>query len=110
MINLYKRKPIIVAEIGCNHKGNFNIAKQMIREAKQCGADYVKFKREIIDTYLVINIMPHPVPYNFTEPHMVSTEIIWNLIYQLIKNYLIIVKKWHKIFSICLGKIQQLNL
>ena len=44
MINLYKRKPIIVAEIGCNHKGNFNIAKQMIREAKQCGADYVKFQ------------------------------------------------------------------
>ena len=65
MINLYKRKPIIVAEIGCNHKGNFNIAKQMIREAKQCGADYVKFQKRD-NRYLLGDKYnaPHPVPYN----------------------------------------------
>ena len=27
-------KPIIIAEIGCNHKGDFKIAKEMIAKAK----------------------------------------------------------------------------
>ena len=35
----------IVAEIGCNHKGDFNIAKELIGIAKQCGADYAKFQK-----------------------------------------------------------------
>ena len=32
------KKPKVVAEIGCNHMGDFEIAKKMIRAAKQCGA------------------------------------------------------------------------
>ena len=34
----------IVAEIGCNHNGNVEIAKQMIQKAAECGADAVKFQ------------------------------------------------------------------
>ena len=41
-------KPYIIAEIGINHNGDLDLAKQMILSAKKCGADAVKFqKREI---------------------------------------------------------------
>lgn len=39
-----KNKTIVVAEIGINHGGDFNKAKQMIYEAKVAGADAVKFQ------------------------------------------------------------------
>lgn len=39
-------RPIIIAEIGCNHKGDINIAKQMIEEAAIfCKANVVKFQK-----------------------------------------------------------------
>ncbi len=38
-------KPIIVAEIGCNHKGDFDIAKELIDLAKNCNASYAKFQK-----------------------------------------------------------------
>lgn len=34
----------IVAEIGCNHNGNFELAKKMVKIAKECGVDAVKFQ------------------------------------------------------------------
>jgi N-acetylneuraminate synthase len=35
-------RPIIIGEIGCNHKGDLEIAKEMILVAKQfCNADFV---------------------------------------------------------------------
>ena len=34
----------IVAEIGCNHNGDKELAKKMIYEAKICGVDAVKFQ------------------------------------------------------------------
>lgn len=37
-------KPYIIAEIGCNHNGNTELAIQMINKAKECGADAVKFQ------------------------------------------------------------------
>ena len=38
------KKIIIVAEIGCNHNGDFNLAKKMVKTAKECGVDAVKFQ------------------------------------------------------------------
>ena len=38
-------KPKVVAEIGCNHKGDIEIAKELIDIAKFCGADYAKFQK-----------------------------------------------------------------
>ena len=49
------KKIFIVAEIGNNHEGNFNLAKQMIRLAAESGADAVKFQT-IIPEFLVSNI------------------------------------------------------
>ncbi|MEG1506145.1 MAG: N-acetylneuraminate synthase [Bacilli bacterium] len=37
-------KIYIVAEIGCNHNGDFNLAKKMVEVAKKCGVDAVKFQ------------------------------------------------------------------
>lgn len=37
-------KPYIIAEIGANHNGDMELAKKMIVEAKNCGADCVKFQ------------------------------------------------------------------
>lgn len=39
------KKIFLVAEIGCNHMGEFKIAKKLIDQAKYCGADYVKFQK-----------------------------------------------------------------
>lgn len=37
-------KPYIIAEIGANHNGDMNLAKEMITSAKNCGADCAKFQ------------------------------------------------------------------
>jgi len=34
----------IIAEAGVNHNGDLNMAKRLVREAKRCGADCVKFQ------------------------------------------------------------------
>lgn len=38
------QKPYIIAEAGVNHEGNIDIAKRLIREAKEGGADAIKFQ------------------------------------------------------------------
>ena len=40
-------KIAIISEIGINHNGDVSIAKDMIKESKLCGADLVKFQKEI---------------------------------------------------------------
>ena len=39
------KKPNVIAEIGCNHMGDMNIAKELIDLAKEAGAQYVKFQK-----------------------------------------------------------------
>lgn len=39
MSNIY-----IVAEIGCNHNGDVNLAYKLVQKAKECGVDAVKFQ------------------------------------------------------------------
>ena len=43
-------KPLVVAEIGINHNGDINKVKDLIRMAKRCGADAVKFQKRSIHT------------------------------------------------------------
>ena len=58
--------PKLIAEIGCNHKGDINIAKELILLAKQSGADVVKFQkrnnRELLPEEQYNS--PHPNPIN----------------------------------------------
>lgn len=39
------QKPYVIAEIGNNHLGSVNLAKEMIRVAALCGVDAVKFQK-----------------------------------------------------------------
>lgn len=39
----------IIAEIGINHNGDVSIAKELIKLAKDCGCDAVKFQKRTID-------------------------------------------------------------
>ena len=58
-------KPILVAEIGCNHKGSINIAEKLILSASECGANFAKF--QIRDNKYLLGkeyYKPHPVPEN----------------------------------------------
>ena len=42
----------IVAEIGINHQGDVNIARDLIQKAKECGADAVKFQKRSLTRIL----------------------------------------------------------
>ena len=56
----------IIAEIGCNHKGDIKIAQDLIKAAKRCGADVAKFQKR--NNKLLLNKKeyesPHPEPWN----------------------------------------------
>jgi N-acetylneuraminate synthase len=43
------KKPYLIAEIGINHNGDINIAKQLIKIAKDCRFDAVKFQKRNIE-------------------------------------------------------------
>lgn len=58
--------PKVVAEIGCNHMGDFELAKELIFIAKEAGAHVAKFQkrnpRELLTKEQYNS--PHPVPYH----------------------------------------------
>ncbi len=58
-------KPIVVAEIGCNHQGDILKAKELIKSAAKAGATYVKFQKRN-NKYLLGKKFnsKHPVPEN----------------------------------------------
>lgn len=64
--NFIYHKPLVISEIGCNHMGSFEIAKELIKLSKECGADYAKFQKRTNRELLTEEQYnaPHPVPYN----------------------------------------------
>jgi len=64
------QSPKVMAEIGCNHMGDFATAKELLSLAKQCGADYGKFQKrnpkELLtdEQYAAV----HPNPRNSYGP------------------------------------------
>ena len=61
------KKPFIIAEIGCNHKGDLELAKKMIQIAKNdCEVDCVKFQKRNNKELLSHEDFnkPHPNPAN----------------------------------------------
>ena len=58
------QKPKLVAEVGCNHKGDINIAKELIEIAAQSKADIVKFQKRNNKELLTEEqySAPHPNP------------------------------------------------
>ncbi|MFX0204497.1 MAG: N-acetylneuraminate synthase family protein [Candidatus Hodarchaeota archaeon] len=61
--------PLVVAEIGINHEGDFNKAIQMIDAAAEVGCECVKFQTHVIEDEMIPNDV---VPGN-------ATESIWEI-------------------------------
>ena len=59
-------KPKIIAEIGCNHKGDIGIAFELLDLAKSSGAHVAKFQKRYSKELLTEEQYnsPHPNPYN----------------------------------------------
>ncbi len=54
-------KVIIIAEAGVNHNGDLETARRMVRVARRCGADYVKFQTAVPE--LVISTIAPKAEY-----------------------------------------------
>lgn len=50
----------IIAEIGINHNGSMDIAKELINVAKDCGCDAVKFQKRTIDVVYSKEVLDTP--------------------------------------------------
>ena len=50
----------IIAEIGINHNGDLEIAKELIDGAKDAGADAVKFQKRTIDLVFTKEMLDSP--------------------------------------------------
>jgi len=59
-------KPMVMAEIGCNHMGKMEIAFELLDLAKRCGCDYAKFQKRNPKELLTAAqySAPHPNPQN----------------------------------------------
>ena len=59
-------KPKVIAEIGCNHKGDLDTAFELIKLAKSCNADVAKFQKRNSKELLTEEQYntPHPNPIN----------------------------------------------
>uniref|UniRef100_A0A8C5PHU8 N-acetylneuraminate-9-phosphate synthase n=1 Tax=Leptobrachium leishanense TaxID=445787 RepID=A0A8C5PHU8_9ANUR len=55
----------IIAEIGQNHQGDLEIAKKMIRMAKDCGADCAKFQKSVLECKFNKKALERP----YNSPH-----------------------------------------
>lgn len=67
MTQMQKTPVKVIAEIGCNHKGDLEIAKELIRVAAHvCKADIAKFQKRTNKELLTPEeySRPHPVPAN----------------------------------------------
>lgn len=61
--------PFIIAEVGINHNGDINIAKQLIDMAKSAGCDAVKFQKRTIDIVYSKELLdsPRESPWGTTQ-------------------------------------------
>ncbi len=62
-------QPYVIAEIGINHEGDINKAKQMVDDAVAAGCECAKFQCHVIDDEMVPN---NVIPGN-------ATESIWDI-------------------------------
>lgn len=62
-------EPLVIAEVGINHEGNFSKAKKMIKDAHQSGAECVKFQCHVVDDEMIKNDV---IPAN-------AKESIWDI-------------------------------
>ena len=84
------KNPKVIAEIGCNHKGEMAIAKEMIQTAsKFCKANVVKFQKRCNKELLTKKQFntPHPNPNNSKSDgaNMLELDKLESLLERLIR-------------------------
>lgn len=85
------RQPYIIAEIGVNHEGNIDLAKKLIDEAKEGGADAAKFqsyKAESIatkDSPAYWDLTKEPIETQFAL--FKKYDSFWKKEFEILKNY-----------------------
>lgn len=64
-----REKPLVIAEVGINHEGDFKKAIKMIDDAKSAGCECVKFQSHVIEDEMIPNKV---IPGN-------AKESIWDI-------------------------------
>ena len=68
-----KNKTIIIAEAGINHNGSLKRAIKMIKIAKECNADFIKFQTAI--PHMVIKADTQKANYQKNTPNDKETQL-----------------------------------
>ena len=75
-LNMYEHnKVFIAAEIGINHNGDIDLAKEMIDAAKECGVDAVKFQNYNTEDF----VLNRNLKYTYQSQGKFITESQYNL-------------------------------
>ena len=91
IINIGKKsigegQPCFIIAEGCdNHLGNIETAKEMVRQAKICGADAIKFQHHLVDEEMLREGVPMSANFNiplyeFLEMYALSLEQHYELL------------------------------
>ena len=72
------KKPFIIAEIGLNHNGSFELAKKSVEAAAEVGVSAVKFQNFITEDFVQDKKITHE--YKF------KNQIVKQSLYQICKN------------------------
>lgn len=83
----------IIAEVGINHNGDINIAKEMILKAKECGADCVKFQ-----TFKAEEFVSDPKQ---TYTYQSQGNEITESMLEMFKRYELSEEEWKEVISFC---------
>ncbi len=83
----------IIAEIGVNHNGDLDIAKEMIYQAKLCGCDAVKFQTFVAEDF--VSDKNATYTYKSQGKEITESQI------EMFKRYEFTKEEWIEIFDYC---------
>jgi sialic acid synthase SpsE len=82
-------EPCFVIAEGCdNHLGDLNVAKEMVRQAKACGVDAIKFQHHLPDEEMLRDNVP--MSGNFDIP-----------LYDFLQRYALKLEQHYELFQFC---------
>jgi sialic acid synthase SpsE len=78
----------VIAEACDNHLGNIDVAKEMVRQAKACGVDAIKFQHHLPDEEMLRDGVPQSA--NFEIP-----------LYEFLQRYALKLDQHYELFRFC---------